>query len=273
VASVVFSMAALSVHSAAAPLRANTAAKIWRSASTRAHHAGSPAPGAGDPPLRARRAKCGRAVPGRRRRGRVAAVAEGHGPEASGGDMQSASDTPSSHLWDLSCPANQRGVEHGGTRRANPGTKAVAERKAKRRLGCPVSHPEHGDTPAGRTAAVPPAAGAGARRSRRSPGRTTESPQPGAPAARPAAADPGDAAAPLRPVLPASAPRRSPRAPRPSVGPTCSQGSPIVRPGQGEFMCSCYRVRGDASSFRSPWRTAFDVVLEQAPTAGVRVLA
>jgi hypothetical protein len=64
VASVVFSMAALSVHSAAAPLRANTAAKIWRSASTRAHHAGSPALGAGDPPLRARESEVWARSPG-----------------------------------------------------------------------------------------------------------------------------------------------------------------------------------------------------------------
>ena len=42
--------------------------------------------------------------------------------------MQSASETPSSHLWVLSCPADQRGVGHGSARRANPGTKAVAER-------------------------------------------------------------------------------------------------------------------------------------------------
>ncbi|MGB5835315.1 MAG: N-6 DNA methylase, partial [Thiohalocapsa sp.] len=42
--------------------------------------------------------------------------------------MQSASDTPSSHLWVLSCPADQRGVGHGSARRAHPGTMAVAER-------------------------------------------------------------------------------------------------------------------------------------------------
>ena len=42
--------------------------------------------------------------------------------------MQSASDTPSSHLWSLSCLADQREVGHGCDRRANPGTKAVAER-------------------------------------------------------------------------------------------------------------------------------------------------
>jgi hypothetical protein len=37
--------------------------------------------------------------------------------------MQSASDTPSSHLWAQSCPADQRGVGCGWDRRANPGTK------------------------------------------------------------------------------------------------------------------------------------------------------
>jgi hypothetical protein len=42
--------------------------------------------------------------------------------------MQSASHTPSSHLWAPSYPADQRGVGHGGDRRANPGRKAVAER-------------------------------------------------------------------------------------------------------------------------------------------------
>ena len=42
--------------------------------------------------------------------------------------MQSASDTPSSRLWALSCPADQRGVGHGSDRRAHPGTKVVAER-------------------------------------------------------------------------------------------------------------------------------------------------
>ena len=42
--------------------------------------------------------------------------------------MQSASDTPLSHLWALSCPADQRGVGRGSDRRAHPGSKAVAER-------------------------------------------------------------------------------------------------------------------------------------------------
>ena len=42
--------------------------------------------------------------------------------------MQSASDTPLSHLWALSCPADQRGVGRGSDRRAHPGGKAVAER-------------------------------------------------------------------------------------------------------------------------------------------------
>ena len=42
--------------------------------------------------------------------------------------MQSASDTPLSHLWALSCPADQRGVGRGSDRRAHPGRKAVAER-------------------------------------------------------------------------------------------------------------------------------------------------
>jgi len=37
--------------------------------------------------------------------------------------MQSASDTPSSHLWAQSCPADHRGVGCGWDRRANPGTK------------------------------------------------------------------------------------------------------------------------------------------------------
>ena len=37
--------------------------------------------------------------------------------------MQSASDTPSSHLWAQSCPADQRGVGCGWDRRANPDTK------------------------------------------------------------------------------------------------------------------------------------------------------
>ena len=38
--------------------------------------------------------------------------------------MQSASETPSSHLRAQSCPADQRGVGCGCDRRANPGTKS-----------------------------------------------------------------------------------------------------------------------------------------------------
>jgi hypothetical protein len=46
------------------------------------------------------RAKRRPIVPGRRRRVRAAAVAKGPSvPVASGGGMQSASDTPSSHIW------------------------------------------------------------------------------------------------------------------------------------------------------------------------------
>ena len=47
--------------------------------------------------------------------------------------MQSASDTPSSHLWAQSRPADRRGVGCGWDRRANPGTKAVALRESRRR--------------------------------------------------------------------------------------------------------------------------------------------
>jgi hypothetical protein len=69
------------------------------------------------------RAKRRRVVPGRRGRERVAAVAKGRESRSRGGNMQSASHTPSSHLRALSCPADQRGVGHGCDRRANPGTK------------------------------------------------------------------------------------------------------------------------------------------------------
>ena len=69
-----------------------------------------------------------RVVPGRRRRERVAAVAKGRQSRSRGGNMQSASDTPSSHWWALLCPADQTGSraqlrpqglpEHRGCRRA-----------------------------------------------------------------------------------------------------------------------------------------------------------
>jgi len=44
------------------------------------------------------RAKRGRVVPGRRRHGRIVAVAKGRQSRSRGGNMQSASETPSSHL-------------------------------------------------------------------------------------------------------------------------------------------------------------------------------
>ncbi len=69
------------------------------------------------------RAKRRRVVLGRRWRERVAAVAKGRKSRSRGGNMQSASHTPSSHLRALSCPADQREVGHGCDRRANPGTK------------------------------------------------------------------------------------------------------------------------------------------------------
>ena len=68
-----------------------------------------------------RRAKRRRVVPGRRGRERVAAVARGRESRSRGGNMQSASHTPSSHLRGLSCPADQRGVGYGSDRRASPG--------------------------------------------------------------------------------------------------------------------------------------------------------
>jgi hypothetical protein len=52
--------------------------------------------------------------------------------------MQSASDTPSSHLRALSCPADQRGVGCGSDRSANRGT-----------IGCrPARVPAARDRPA-----------------------------------------------------------------------------------------------------------------------------
>ena len=72
-----------------------------------------------------RRAKRRPVVPGRRGRERVAAVAKGRESRSRGGNMQSASDTPSSHLRALSCPADQRGVGYGCDRRANPGRNQV----------------------------------------------------------------------------------------------------------------------------------------------------
>jgi hypothetical protein len=44
-------------------------------------------------------------------------------PGSRGGNMQSTSRTPSSHLRSQSCPADQRGVGHGCGRRANLGEK------------------------------------------------------------------------------------------------------------------------------------------------------
>jgi len=46
--------------------------------------------------------------------------------------MQSASHTPSSHLRAQSGPADQRGVGHGGDRRANPGTTGRRQRPSPR---------------------------------------------------------------------------------------------------------------------------------------------
>ena len=63
--------------------------------------------------------------------------------------MQSAPDTPSSHLWALSCPADQRGVGHGSDRRANPGTNRLSPlRESCRRQEAPDRyHERKRDTP------------------------------------------------------------------------------------------------------------------------------
>ena len=107
----------------------------------------APAAGSVRNPLAARQEvrRTRRVVRGRRRRVRMAAVAKGPKvPEASGGHMQSASDTPSSHLWALWRCALCSAVATAGRPRHK---RVVAERKAKGGLGRPVSHPEHGDTP------------------------------------------------------------------------------------------------------------------------------
>ena len=61
--------------------------------------------------------------------------------------MQSASDTPSSHLREPSCHADQRGVWCGGGRRAYPGTKGCREREGVGATWSPPTHPERRDTP------------------------------------------------------------------------------------------------------------------------------
>jgi hypothetical protein len=63
--------------------------------------------------------------------------------------MQSASGIPSSHLWALSCPADQRGVGHGSDHRANPGTNRLSPlRESCRRQEAPDRyHERKRDTP------------------------------------------------------------------------------------------------------------------------------
>ena len=80
----------------------------------------------------------GPVVPGRRRRERIAAVAKGRESRSRGGDMQSASDTPSSHsrrvgaqpkrgLWPLLVAQRRAGAGRTGAQ------SVVALRESRRR--------------------------------------------------------------------------------------------------------------------------------------------
>ena len=92
-------------------------------------------------------------VPGRRRRGRLAGVAEGRSPaaaEARCKRIRSAVKPFDGGPW--RSPTAPLGARRDGAvarSGANRGPRVVAARKAKGGLGRPVSHPEHGDTPIG----------------------------------------------------------------------------------------------------------------------------
>jgi len=97
------------------------------------------------------RAKRRPVVPGRRRRGRLAGVADGRSPEAAEARckrIRYAVKPFDGGPW--RSPTAPLGARRDGAvarSGANRGTRVVAERKAKGGLGRPVSHPEHGDTP------------------------------------------------------------------------------------------------------------------------------
>ena len=122
------------------------------------------------------RAKRRPVVPGRRRRGRLAGVAEGRSPEAA--EARCKRIRYAVKPFDVgpwrspTAPMGARRDVAVARSGANRGTMVVAERKAKGGLGRPVSHPEHGDTPTAELrpalsalAWLPPGAG-GARRPR-----------------------------------------------------------------------------------------------------------
>ena len=119
-----------------APSRSRPWAPAWRPTSNRCR------------PWRAKRRPV---VPGRRRRGRLAGVAEGRSPEAAEARckrIRYAVKPFDGGPW--RSPTAPLGARRDGAvarSGANRGTRVVAERKAKGGLGSPVSHPEHGDTP------------------------------------------------------------------------------------------------------------------------------
>jgi hypothetical protein len=100
----------------------------------------APQPSKPSPPLPATEVRSTRrVVRGRRRRVRMAGVAEGAGgPGAGGGHMQSASETPSGHLWALWRSAVWSAAVTAGRPRHK---QVVAERRAKGRLGVPFRMP------------------------------------------------------------------------------------------------------------------------------------
>ncbi len=97
------------------------------------------------------RAKRRPVVPGRRRRGRLAGVAEGRSPEAA--EARCKRIRYAVKPFDVgpwrspTAPLGARRDVAVARSGANRGTRVVAEHKAKGGLGSPVSHPEHGDTP------------------------------------------------------------------------------------------------------------------------------